>query len=60
MTQPTDRHTGEDAKSETATLHVRVAKDLDRALEIKAAEVDKPKRQLVEDALRLYLGIEAA
>lgn len=40
---------------ERSSLCVGIPKTLDRALELKAAELDRPKRQLVEEAIAGYL-----
>jgi predicted HicB family RNase H-like nuclease len=48
------------APERLANLAVRVPKSVDRALEIEAARRDIRKRDLVEEALRAFLGMQAA
>lgn len=48
------------ATEERVQINATVAKSVDRALELEAAKRDIAKRQLVEVALRKFLGLPEA
>ena len=45
---------------EKITVAFRIPRSIDRAVEVEAAHRSVQKQQLIEDAIRAYLGMEGA
>jgi hypothetical protein len=60
MAHPSKGAKAQPTEQQRASLRVDIEKSLDRALEMKSAELDIPKRELVEQAIRMFLEGQVA
>lgn len=60
LAQPGEQQPKADASPKLSRISVNIDKALDRAVERHATDLDISKRQIVEEALRMWLEARAA